>query len=258
MKSASIAYPLLLVLLLTALPSCAGVGSRRAKVTPQRPRIGFTTQTTEFGTFEVEGGITADPGDSIDLPLRVKVGVSPTAELFTQWSPYGYIDVPGEDPSGTGDLTVAFRQRLMNESKAYPATALIIGTTLPVGDDELGGGFTDFFAGLSADRTFNNVLATAFYQFGLQGTAEQGDLNIEHTASLAMTLPLAERWYGLAELGASYDVEASRGPVVANLAAIYDFTDTLVFDAGILFGLNDDAPDLALFAGFTTNLGILF
>ena len=258
MKPASIAYPLLLVLLVTALPSCAGFGSRRAKVTPQRPRIGFTTQTTEFGTFEVEGGIQTDPSDNFSVPLRGKLGVSPTAELLVDLAPYAYEDVPGPDPSGPSPLTVVFRQRLMNESKAFPATSFHLGARLPVGEDDFGSGFNDFITGFSADRTFNNVLATAFYQLGLLGTDERGNLDVEHTASLAMTLPLTERVFGLAELGAQYNVEQSDGPLVLNLAGIYDFTDTLVLDAGIRFGLNDDAEDFALQLGFTTNLGILF
>ncbi len=260
MKPSSIAYPLLLVLLVTALPSCAGFGSRRAKVTPQRPRIGFTTQTTEFGTFEVEGGVQTDPSDNFSVPIRTKIGVSPTAELLVEVSPYSYQDDPGPDPSGISPLTVVFRQRLMNESKAYPATSFHLGTRLPVGNDDFGSGFNDFIMGFSADRTFNNVLATAFYQVGLQGTKMSGDLNVEHSASLAMTLPLTERVFGLAELHALYDVELIEGggPVVLNLAGIYDFTDTLVLDAGIRLGLNEDAEDVVLQVGFTTNLGILF
>ena len=34
--------------------------------------------------------------------------------------------------------------------------------------------------------------------------------------------------------------------------------DGTVADYGLIFGLNDEAPDLAIFVGFTTNLGPVF
>jgi hypothetical protein len=46
--------------------------------------------------------------------------------------------------------------------------------------------------------------------------------------------------------------------MVLNLAALYAFSDTLQFDLGALVGLNEEAADLVLRAGLTTNLGIFF
>ena len=268
---------LLLVLLSLALSSCGTLGTRRAKVTPQRPKISNNTKTTAFGTWELEAGALVDPGDAFALDTRLKVGVSPTAELFASFPPYIYQDVTGDDVNGIGDLTIGFRQRLMNESKAYPATAFELQGTLPVGDDDLaqasggnlvsgvagGGDFIDFAGAFILDRTFEQVYVTLYYKLGfsnesVSGSGVAGDLNVQHTAAIAGTMPIHERWSGLAELAGSYIPEESFGPLVANLAALYDLGDTAVLDAGVLLGLNDDAEDFAIRAGITTNLGIFF
>ena len=249
-----------LLLAALLLSSCGSLGTRTAKVTPQRPKISNDTRTTAFGTFEVEAGSTIDPGDLFDLNVRVKAGVSPTAELFVELAPYINQDLPGPAAEGVGDLMIGFRQRLMNESKAYPATAFELVASVPTGETDLvgAGNFPNVFGGFSVDRTFENVYATAYYRLGLLGSPEAGDIDIQHTGALAGVLNLDDRWNALGELAFQYVPETSDGPIVLNLAALYDLADTIRLDAGAVLGLNDDAPDFALRFGVVTNLGILF
>jgi hypothetical protein len=271
----SLPYFALTLVVASSLASCSSIGVRRAKVVPQRPRFGRTTQTTAFGTFEVEAGFAANPKNSAEVGTMIKTGLSPTAEFFVDLAPYRYYDPAGPDIDGIGDVTLGLRQRLMNESKNYPATAVELAVQVPTGDEELyqtGGvagvldqnglvndnGYANVFGAFMIDRTFDTLYTTLYYQFGAIGTNEQGDQLVQHRGSLAGTIPVWEKWKALGELGVTYIPETGLNPLILNLAALYALSDTLQFDAGAIIGLNEDAADVIFRAGLTTNLGIFF
>jgi hypothetical protein len=174
-------YIALSLVLASSLESCSSIGVRRAKVVPQRPRFGRTTQTTAFGTFEVEAGASANPKNAAEVTTTLKAGMSPTAEFFAEIAPYRYYDVPGPDVDGVGDLTLGMRQRLMNESKNYPATAMELAVQVPTGDEDLNGstgltggldstGYANVYGAFMLDRSFDTLYTTLYYQFGALGT----------------------------------------------------------------------------------------
>lgn len=262
----------LLLAALSALPltSCTSTGAYRAKVTPQRPTVSNSTQTAAFGTVEVEAGVSLDPSDRTSADATVRVGLSETSELFIEHSPFVSYDRPGENAEGPGGLSIGYRQRLLDESRDFPATAIEFKTVLPVGEDDLsrGGnvvgfessssGFTDFFAGLSVDRHFGDLLTTWYYQLGVLGTGVQGDLDTQHTIAVSGTLELMDRWSVIGEFAASTFTETDLDPMSANAALLFEVTENLLFDMGLQVGLNDDAPDLVLIGGVTTNFGRIF
>ncbi|MEZ5978709.1 MAG: hypothetical protein R3F34_10865 [Planctomycetota bacterium] len=247
-------------LLLLAGCASTGIGTHRAKVTPQRPTVGNTTQTAAFGTAEIEAGVAFDPSDRVDTAATIRFGLSESSELFVSHVPYVTVDAPGPDPSGPGDLTVGFRQRLLDESKDFPATALEIATSIPIGDDDpaISSGYTNLYTGFTLDRHFGDLLTSWYYRLGLIGTAEAGNLDVQHTLAVAGYMPLMDRWNGVVELASTYYPEAGVEPLTANGSLLYTVTDSLLFDIGVQVGLNDDAQDFAIVAGVTTNIGRIF
>lgn len=251
---------LLVAALGLAASGCTSTGDYRAKVTPQRPTIGNTTETAAFGTVEIEGGISVDPSDRNSADATVRIGLSEDSELFVMHSPFVNVDTPGTNADGPGDLTIGYRQRLLEESRDFPATAIEFATSLPVGDDDpaISSGYTNFYAGITVDRHFGDLLTSWYYRLGAIGTPVAGDLNAQHTLAVSGYLPLMDRWSGVAELATIIDVESSVEPMFVNAAVMYEVTESLLFDVGVQLGLNDDAPDVVLFGGFTTNIGRVF
>lgn len=262
----------LLLAALCALPltGCTSTGAYRAKVTPQRPTVSNSTQTAAFGTVEIEAGASIDPSERYSADTTLRVGLSESSELFVEHSPFVNFDRPGEDAEGPSGVSIGYRQRLLDESRDFPATAIEFKTVLPVGDDDLGrtgdvvgfesssSGFTDFFAGISVDRHFGDLLTTWYYQLGVLGTGVQGDLDTQHTVAVAGTLALMDRWSVIGEFAASTFTETDIDPMSANAALLFEVTENLLFDMGVQVGLNDDAPDLVLIGGVTTNIGRIF
>lgn len=248
-------------LLLASGCSSTGAGNQyRAKATHNRVNVGNTTQTAGFGTIELEAGGTYDASDRMSARAGVRIGTSTTSELFVEHDPHVRIVEDGKDPSGAGDVLVGFRQRLLEESKNFPATALEFSTSLPVGDDDpaLTNGYTSFYGAFIIDRHFGDLLTSFYYRLGAIGTAVANDLDAEHTLALAGFLPVTPGWTAMLELAGTHRPEVDTEPISVNLALLFNLTDALLFDVGVQVGLNDDAPDAVVVAGVTTNIGRIF
>lgn len=243
---------------------CASTGSQpnpyRAKVTQNRTTVGNTTQTAAFGSVELEAGGTYDASDRWSATAGVRLGLSETSELFAEHLSYVRLVEDGKDPSGSGDVLIGFRQRLLDESKNYPATAIEFSTSLPVGDDDpaLTSGYTNFYGAFVVDRHFGDLLTSWYYRLGALGTATAGDLDAEHTLAIAAYLPVSAGWTALVELAGTHRPELDTEPITANGSLLYNITDALLFDVGVQVGLNDDAPDAVVVAGVSTNIGRIF
>lgn len=245
---------------LALLSGCNAMGVARDPVTPQRPTISDNTQTSGFGTFEVEAGLELDPRDRTSVETRVSVGLSENSEFFLGWSPFTDIDKGGVEERGPGDLLVGWKQRLMDETEELPATAVQISTSLPVGADEpfISSGETDFFGAFIADRTYGRLGVTGFYQLGLLGNAELGNTDIEHTVAVVGSWAHDDWWtFGL-ETALVGEPEADEEPLLATLFGQYKMSEYMTVDGGLRIGLNEDADDAILFIGVTTNLGRYF
>lgn len=245
---------------LAFLSGCSAMGVARDPVTPQRPTISNDTRTSGFGSFEVEAGVEVDPRDRAAVDTRVAIGLSENSELFVGWSPIVDIDKGGVDESGPGDVLIGWKQRLMDETEALPATAVQLATSLPVGSDEpfISSGEIDFYGALMADRTYGRLGVTGFYQLGVLGTPELGDNDTEHTVAIAGTWAYDDWWTFGAETALIYEPEADEEPLLLTLFGGYELSEYMVVDGGVRVALNEDADDLILFIGLTTNLGRYF
>lgn len=240
-------------------------GAYKAQVTPQRPTFSNDTRTASFGTMELEAGlelgINPDNGENASrLDSVARFGVSETGEFFLGWTPYQAVNSEGPDPDGTGDLAIGFRQRLMDETDSLPATAIQILTSLPVGEDDpaFSSGHTNFAAAFIVDRSFAELATTLFYQLGVLDNGDAFDQDINHLLAVAGSLPIDDLLTAQAELAWFYFPETDVEPIFLTLLGQYSISDTMMFDAGLRLGLNDDAQDVSVFAGIVTNLGRLF
>lgn len=242
-----------------ALASCAGFGQGRAPVTPQRPTLSSDTSTTAADTVEVEAGLTLDPGDRADTPMMVKWGASDQTEMLLGWSPIVNIDGgAGQDRNGTSDMVVGVRHRFLEETEDRPSAAFQIATKLPTANDEIGSGEQDFFAAAILGKEVHDVAYTAFYQLGVLGNPAGRGSDLGHDFAFAAGYGLNERWSVFGEMAGQFVPDLDLESIYTTGGVTFRASDDFVYDAGLVLGLSNDAPDLVLMIGMTHNLGRLF
>jgi len=253
--------PLALALLL--LGSCAAPGFPRgefptgvAAATPQRPTLSSDTNTAVEGTVELEAGLTWDPDSFIDTPASLRFGAGPATEVFLGFSPLLYVEQPGNNESGPGDLAFGFRHRFRTESGDSPATAIQTSVKLPTADDKKGLGSGELDASIAgiATKTFGDYGVTGFYSLNLLGE-QTGGAALGHSLSLSTSTPKFDDLSFFGELAGIFVPEQDSEQVFTMVGCTFNPHSSSVFDVGVLVGLTQDAPDLQFVIGFTQNLG---
>ncbi len=244
-------------ILAPALPGCALFAEPPAPAIPQRPTLSSDTGTTKRGTFELEAGVTVDPGDLYDTPAQVKYGAGTHTELFLGWSPFVHLDAPARDATGPGDLFVGTRHRIVDEKEGVPSAALQLTTKLPTASESegIGSGETDFFVAGMLTKGFGKLSATAFYQAGILGDPSGTGTILQHDAALAAGMPIVDHVGLFAELAGIFQPTTGLDAVFSTVGATYAISPSFVLDAAIQTGITPDAPDFRVLAGFTWNLG---
>ena len=249
-----------MVALFLALTGCKTLIHDDITATPQRPTVSSDTSTTAEGTAELESGVAIDPGDSRDIPLTLKIGLNDRTELFTSWSPYQKVDLPGTDGRGPGDVFIGTRTRLFEEKESRPSGALQLQTKLPAADEDegLGSGEVDFFGAGILTKNLGPVTTTGFYQLGFLGEVDDDGTDLEHTFAIAASTSIGDGFSVFGEAAGIFTPEADDEQVFATTGIAFSPGSSIVFDAAVVTGLSDDAPDFQILFGVTTNLGRLW
>lgn len=248
--------PLLPSLLLAA---CAVHAEPATPATPQRPTVSVDTKTTAPDTVELEAGVSVDPSDTFDSPLRLKYGLGPHTEFAVGISPLVYLSRPGSDGSGNGDVTIGTKHRVVDQDGDWPALAFGLVTKLPAASsvEGIGSGEIDFFAEGVASADYDDVGLTAYYAFGALGAPRARGVDGQHTGALAASVALGGGFGAFGELAGVFERANRREAVFTTLGVTQQPLVNLVLDAGVVVGLSDDAPDFAVVAGMTINFGRL-
>lgn len=227
-----------------------------ASPTPQRPTFSFDTNLTAAGTVELESGIAFEAGERFDTPSTLKIGITPSTELFVGFSPQRSTDVPGPNPRGAGDVLVGTRILFDDVADGWRKVGSL-ATRLPGGNagDSGVSGESDFFMAGAIGRDFDGVGFTAFYQLGLIGDQADDSIFAEHTMALAAGLPIADQVSFFAEGAGVFRPDLDLNQLVGTFGAAWAWAPNVTLDAGLQLGLSDDAPDYQLLIGATWNLG---
>ncbi len=230
----------------------------RAPVTPQRPTLSSDTNTTAEGTWEIETGVTEDPGDALFVPTTLKFGAGPRTEVFVAAAVYERVEVPGVDAEGFGDLFLGGRHRFY-ESGGGSSFAGQVVTKLPTGDEDegLSTGELDFLVAAIGTQVLERLSLTEFYELGILGDPDGPGTDERHSFAFAAGHPLIGDTGGFAELAwilGRDDVD----PAFTTVGITQSISPELVVDLAVVLPLNDDAGDTLFVLGLTTNLGPLF
>lgn len=238
-----------------ALASCATVPDSHAPATPQRPTLSSDTSTTPDGLFEVEAGVVRDSTVSFDSPFTLKYGTGPATEVSAGISPYRRVDLGASEERGPGDVVFALRHRFREATDDQAALAVQALVKIPTADDPgLGSGEVDAAIAAIAAQSFDRFSGVAYYSIGALGDPD-GPADVIHNLALAVGTPLSDRFGAFAEAAAILVPSTDTENVFTTIGVTYAPQPSLVFDAGVVLGLSDEATDWQALIGLTKNLG---
>lgn len=244
-----------LLVVLASLTSCVLRHDPDVLVTPQRPTVSSDTQTAAVGTFELEAGVSLDPGDAEILTTTLKHGLDERTELFLGWIPYGRIDLPGDDGDGVGDAVFGMRRRVWERDDT--AAAFQMATKIPTGDEDegLSTGEIDFLlAGIVSHDLPGGPSLVGYYELGVIGEPRDADTDLQHLFAVAASESLRSDLVVFGELSKLH-AAFGEDPLQGLVGIAKQARPGLVYDAAVSVGLNEDAPDFVLLLGLSTNIG---
>ncbi|HEX3131543.1 MAG TPA: transporter [Thermoanaerobaculia bacterium] len=247
----SIFWLVLALVLGQALPALAqdGWSGLEDPISPDRPDFTEGTGLIPPGHVQVEGGVTLGRVEDVDITtlgeLLVRFGIGERSEARLGLGSYTRIDDDFGDVSGFEDPALELKYRFTDDAgelaPGQPAVALVLGTSVPVGDEEL----TDDEWVPSAAFAFDWDLGRFGVGANLGGSYEAGDDRfVQAFASLSAGFDVTDRlgtyveWYGFSE-------EEKDGPSTNYVDGGISFliNNDLIVDARIGTGLNDADPD---------------
>jgi hypothetical protein len=230
---------------------------QEAPLVTDRPDFTESTETIAPGRFQLEAGVTlAEAGRLDDLSLGEvlgRLGLSERLELRMGVGSYRRVDAPGGgEASGWEDSSLGVKARLAaGDGGLRPDSALILATTLPTCDRELGGG-----AGLQPEA----VLALAWKPAPLLGLGvnvgyayprDGGERFHQGSGSVALGWAAGERLGLYAELfGFTEEERGGDAASYANGGATWLLGPDLQLDARLGTGLSGTDTDWFFGVGF--------
>ncbi len=240
-----------LLVLTAALPAAA------QEVSGDRPGFSNGPLALAPGFSQLEVGYTlTDSGDTESHALAqtlVRYGLGGSLELRVGVDGYQIVDAPGRDPSGFADASVGLKWTVASEAGGAGAdVGVLIGSSVPTGDSDIGVDAWQPGAALSVGRSLSERLALSGYLAWVRapGSTRRFD---QVSGSVALSVSATETVGLFVEVYAS-DRESEDGPT-----AIYfdgGLTRTIsrrwVADLSAGVGLRNAAADWFVSAGAVT------
>lgn len=212
----------------------------------------------EEGAAEVE--VVEGPG------TLVRIGLGGRTELRLGWDGWvrQEVSVAGAGGGsatvdGAGDAELGAKVRLRDEAGGLPEAALLVGVSLPLGDEELTSDRYDPSILLSLAHTLSERLALG-YNAGVAWSSAPGEAGAVETSShivwsAALGIGLTERLGAFAELFGEEPIDAPGSSAVSvDGGFTWLVRPNLQLDLFAGAGLTDDAPDWLAGAGVSFRL----
>jgi hypothetical protein len=251
---------------LLALPLSAGADEEVEPIVPDRAGASTSTSTVGRGAFQLEtgfayltervGGAPTERRFRIEAGLRA--GVTEQLELRIEGFPL--IRVRGaEDETGHGDFVVGGKYRFLDspEDSWRPSLAVFPFVKLPVSEEPLGSGKTDFGALLLASFHLPAQLSLDL-NAGLVavGQLRPSGYLLQAIVAAGLSRDVAESVTLFTDmLYASRDERGGRDGVLVDLGAIWRPTRNIALDASVVTSPAGPGPDWAVRGGVSVRFG---
>lgn len=233
-------------------------------VKPSRPGVAMPAEIPEPGVFQIEFGYDGNfraretrAEHALPLTLRFSAAKRLLLEADVETFKSETDAETRERRSGVGDTRLGFQLVALEDRPGRPAVAFAYFVKIPSASEEKGLGTGRF------DHKVVGLLSKKFGRTDLDFNVayllvgREGGGGWEHGGQGALSVSREfENDFGFeAELsGQSHDDVQPRG-VFALTALTYKAGPRMVFDAGVRFGLNPEAPRVGVFAGLTVGVG---
>lgn len=222
-----------------------------------RPDATESSSVVGAGVYQLETGFTYTEDGSQDtlesFGTLLRIGLSERWEARVAWD--GYIDVGNSGPDGIGDAELGFKYYIASESGIQPEAALIVHTSVPIGDDAFtSDAFDPSFLFSFAHTTSEST--SLGYNIGASVETSEDALGDKTTLSsldysIAFGFDIAESVGGYIEIFGSQGLSADEDPLQVDGGFTYLLDEDTQFDIFVGAGLNDDAPDFFAGIGFS-------
>lgn len=220
-----------------------------------RPDVTESPITVDAGHIQIEASLydyRANDGDEAHSfgAVNFKLGLTDRSDLQFVFDTYTREDLgSGGGGEGFSDLTLRYKYNLWGNDEGNTALAIFPFLKIPTGgdlsNDQWEGGLIVPFGMSLSEGISLGLMAEVDYLFD----EDSGDHHFEFLHSAALGFDLTERWglyteyYGIIT-EEHYEAYLSGG-------FTYSVHENLTLDLGGSFGLNGEAEELGLFAGFT-------
>lgn len=223
------------------------------------------------GLVQLEAGalLMRDDEGGVDREVRevggslLRIGLLERLELRVGWQ--GHVDEEldfgsrASSTDGLGDAELGAKVELTRESGRRPQTALLLGTSVPVGEREVTSDRFDPSFRLAVSHTLSDRLGLG-WNVGMSWESETSETGVTETLSFvdvtaALGVGLTDRWGAFVELFGSEPVDAP-GDTEVSLDGGVTFLvrPNLQLDLSAGTGLSDDAPDRFIGVGASVRL----
>lgn len=193
----------------SALLTAASAASAAAQIVTDRPNFTESTATVPSGRMQLEAGYTLFratdfTGHQLGEGL-LRIGLIPGLELRAGIPSYNTATRevgPAEfESSGFGDASIGMKLGLYESgmSEGLPSASLLLGTSIPLGDDDFGADGLEPEAKLALGWSLAPRLDLGVNVNYTQRNPSFGDNYDEWAASVALGFPLAGRLSGFGE-----------------------------------------------------------
>lgn len=244
----------LLALAVLAAPALPAFGQ---EVSGDRPGFSNGPLVLEAGFAQLELGYTyTDSGSTETHALGqtlIRYGLGGALELRVGVDGYLVVDGPGRDPSGFADASLGLKWTLARESEGAGAdVGVLIGSSVPTGDREIGSDGWQPGAALSVGRSLSGRLGLGGYlaYVRAEGATDRFD---QLSGSIVLSIAASEA-VGLFVEIYGFDREAENGPTALYLdgGVTRALSDRWVLDLSAGVGLKDAASDWFVGVGAVT------
>lgn len=231
-----------------ALPAAA---QTLPPLSSDRPDFTEGTSTVPLGHVQLETGITwqeIGAEDSLSVgELLVRYSFAENVEARLGVGSWTRIDVPGGQLDGYEDPVVQVKVRLTppadDRPPGFPAVALLVGTSVPVGSEELTADEWEPEALLAFDWVLTDLLSLGA-NVGVAFPTADGDRLNQVLASVSLGIAATDRLGVFVETyGFSEEEPDGDATQYVDTGVTFALTDDLQLDARIGFGLNDPSPE---------------
>jgi hypothetical protein len=240
------------------------------ELSTDRPDATESPFTVEPGRVQLEASVVSYTRDRHQVdrddgrvtiwnvaPVNVRIGLTAATEL--QVVVDNYFDVEVDHPEsgfrrrdrGWGDVTLRFKRNLWGNDGGESGLGIMPFVKLPTGSSGLGndavegGVLLPYATEMRGGWSFG-----AMTEVDVVRNDEDNGYDYVWLNTTTVGHELTDRWGVFFEL--AVEVGAGKPAATFNTGATYAVSDDIQLDAGVFIGLTRAAPDLTLFAGFTT------